>query len=804
MVTNLRRRVPASLLLFLLLTLGAHAQGTRGTDFWGGFIYNVVGGQLPQLQVFVVSHINTTGTISNPLSGWSQNFGVPANTGIVLTIPAPLFMSFGSEGAENKAFHITTFDSVEVYCMNYLPAELDASFLLPTAALGKSYRVLSYSGTVSPTGPLPSQFQIVATQDGTNIEITPAATTLAGHPAGTPFSIALDAGQVYQVQSESDLTGSLVRALNDKSFAVFAGVVQTVVPPTATQFADHLYEELYPMERWGTYFVALPLLTRGRDLYRVMAGADNTTVAVQGMPPFVLNAGEFREFDLSQPTVIQSSDAVEIAQYSYSGQVDFNSYSDPAVQMINPVDHVSHDLIFESFPEGAITDHYVNLLTLNASLDQVMLDGSPIGAQFVPVPGDPFYAYARLHVGAGAHHVTSYWGVNAGVYGFGSASAYSYAAGAENLRPCATPVIRALGDTVFCKGGSVGLDAGPGFKSYQWSSGQGTQSIVADSSGTYAVITVDSSGCQRLSRPVHVTVNPLPSAAIAVAPDSVICPCDSAVLTAPPGLKYTWSTGSAAQRIAVRTAGTYSLSVADTFGCIAASSVTIAIDDATPIVALGGGSAAPSEHLRIPLHVVNRGDIENCGLVDYTVTVRFNKTLLHLENVNGAAVTGNTVDSTSRTLTISGVRGGDTLAMLEFSAALGDAESTPITIESFQWTKCSAVHTDTAGGTFTLLGICTDGGPRLLEVRSASGLKSIAPNPAGDDVTIDCQIIEPGSVDLYLADAAGHRVITLLRRTVAPGPLSVGLNTLRLASGVYYCVLETPSQRFVRQLHVVR
>lgn len=77
------------------------------------------------------------------------------------------------------------------------------------------------------------------------------------------------------------------------------------------------------------------------------------------------------------------------------------------------------------------------------------------------------------------------------------------------------PTITANGPTEFCYGGSVVLDAGPGYIAYLWTSGSPTQSITVSESGDYGVEVLDANGCissPLVVDPVTVTVwNPQPS-----------------------------------------------------------------------------------------------------------------------------------------------------------------------------------------------------------------------------------------------------------------------------------------------------
>jgi gliding motility-associated-like protein len=62
-------------------------------------------------------------------------------------------------------------------------------------------------------------------------------------------------------------------------------------------------------------------------------------------------------------------------------------------------------------------------------------------------------------------------------------------------------------------------DAGPGFSSYVWSTGETTQTILVDSAGTYYVTVTDAYGCAGISDPIDVIINYPPE--INAYPDTV-------------------------------------------------------------------------------------------------------------------------------------------------------------------------------------------------------------------------------------------------------------------------------------------
>ena len=70
------------------------------------------------------------------------------------------------------------------------------------------------------------------------------------------------------------------------------------------------------------------------------------------------------------------------------------------------------------------------------------------------------------------------------------------------------PVVDLANDTSICNTCSITLDAGTGFTSYSWSTGENTQTITVDSVGTYIVQIIDSNGCSNID---SITISFLPT-----------------------------------------------------------------------------------------------------------------------------------------------------------------------------------------------------------------------------------------------------------------------------------------------------
>jgi hypothetical protein len=171
------------------------------------------------------------------------------------------------------------------------------------------------------------------------------------------------------------------------------------------------------------------------------------------------------------------------------------------------------------------------------------------------------------------------------------------------VNPAAT--ITPAGNTTFCSGGSVTLNANTGTGlTYQWKkygnpiSGATSSSYVATGSGSYRVVVTNASGCSASATPVIVTVNPLPTATATASGSTAICPGSSVTLNANTGagLNYQWRkysndiSGATGATYAATGSGTYKVRVTDANGCSKTSnniSVTVLPSPTATITATG-------------------------------------------------------------------------------------------------------------------------------------------------------------------------------------------------------------------------
>ena len=136
-----------------------------------------------------------------------------------------------------------------------------------------------------------------------------------------------------------------------------------------------------------------------------------------------------------------------------------------------------------------------------------------------------------------------------------------------------TPTISASGPTTFCQGGSVTLTSSSATGN-TWSTGEITQSITVNASGTYTLSFIDANGCTSGIASSIVSVNSSPTTpTISANGPTTFCQGGTVTLTSSEASGNTWSTGETTQSIIVNSSGNYSVTVGAS-GCSATSTTT--------------------------------------------------------------------------------------------------------------------------------------------------------------------------------------------------------------------------------------
>lgn len=571
---------------------------TEGTDFWFGLMQNRSNYPDHYLEITVTSRLGAVFTLtygSNQLQIGNGTYQVGANSSIIVSIPYQILESSG-EGIEDKGIHLqSNTNPVNVYALNYRTQSSDVAVIYPTESLGMEYYAMCYTPPSTGTNEKNSEFLIVASKDNTKVTVTPSVHTFGGKPAGIPFIIYLNKGQSYQIQSynsnitgQGDLTGSYI--ISDKPIAFYSGAKATPIPTNGSS-RDHLFEQIPPTTTWGREYFIVPLKSRVKDTYRVLAAENNTIITIEGLNRTVtLNRGEFFEFELFSIDACQllSSKRVLLAQYCRSQDIDGNAgVGDPFMIILSPVTQKINDVTFVAYESALIRDiFYLNVITLTSEIGKISLDGStvldgkPISDYFSAFPKSA-YSYAQLKISKGTHRLENPDMLNGGflayVYGFGDRTeSYGYGVG-YNLDIQLDIEGDIKDDTlVICKGDSFELYAGSYFDKYFWNTGEMTASIKVSEEGWYDVTASTILGCTKSDK-VYVKVE---EPKINLGDDKEVCPPGFVLLDAGSGFEsYLWQDGSTNRTFIVEETGDYTVTGTNKRGCKTSDLVRVTVFD---------------------------------------------------------------------------------------------------------------------------------------------------------------------------------------------------------------------------------
>jgi hypothetical protein len=390
----------------------------EGTEFWLCFEKNYRDTKTPSdslmLELFITGDVSSNVNIEIDGINYKNSFYVQGGTIKNIKIPAEAEVK-SEEVVERLAIHITSDKPVSVYGLNRRKQTTDTYLGFSTEVLGTEYRALCY--TIS-DGLMP-QLAIVATEDGTEVEITPAVTTTK-HAARKAYTVNLKKGDVFQVvardlmSSRTDLTGTYIKS--NKKIAVFSGHQCAYVPPKEIA-CNHLVEQMPPIPSWGKHFYIGRLQPRLRYTYRVLANEDETRVFEDNKLVRILNAGEYYESIGDHNIQVTASKPVLVAEYS-QGFKSGDMIGDPMMLLISPTQQFLRQYRFAT-PINGSWKHYVNVVVPTQAINSIKLDGFPVDTSRFETLGLSRYSIGYIPVEFGSHLLEGSMPFGMYSYGFG-------------------------------------------------------------------------------------------------------------------------------------------------------------------------------------------------------------------------------------------------------------------------------------------------------------------------------------------------------------------------------------------------
>lgn len=427
----------------------------------------------------------------------------------------------------NYGLHITATENVSVFVIMRTPQySMDASNALPVTALQSEYYLQDFQPNANGVDKPVTMTTILATENNTKVTITPKGNTYGKQNSGTPYSITLNQGQTYYLISEAgkQLAGSHIVAQGGKKIAVYVGSPVTRLPGGVAA-RDGLFEQMMPIDYWGTQFIATRSMQKDGNIIGITATQNGTELKVDGYTQTFINEGETYYILLQSPSdpysknqskiechidqiimadaaYIETSCPCAVINYdtgnSFAGATNseiVDGQGDPSSVWISPIQQRINKITFGACYTKKTQAHFLNVVTetatctnttLTAYMGQYSSDWSD-KLIWTQVPGNPTYSYARVQIGNNTETIKVFTlendrGFIAHVYGNGEDESYAYSAGSAAVEQG----VNVNGETFingyrsgkkYCFGDEITFDANVGtdqISRVDWNFGDGT------------------------------------------------------------------------------------------------------------------------------------------------------------------------------------------------------------------------------------------------------------------------------------------------------------------------------------------
>ncbi len=371
------------------------------------------------------------------------------------------------------------------------------------------------------------------------------------------------------------------------------------------------------------------------------------------------------------------------------------------------------------------------------------------------------------------------------------------------------PIADAGADVSVCEGSTTSLGGAPagingiGPLSYAWSPSAGLSDSTAANpalttsvGGSYQLLVTDSLGCFGVDT-VVVTTTPPPADFLSA--DTTLCAGSNIQLTTAPGLSFLWSTGDTTQSVMVG-AGTFSVSLTDSAGCV--GSDTVVVSEAIAVEISGDEALCPDATGTLSTNIASGSYFWTTG--DTTAML-----MIPVGGIYGVSVTDafgcvssdsiEVADLPAPIADLGFIKTNLTYAFSDFSAGnptawrwtFGDGDTSSLP---------NPVHTYATGGLYVVTLIITNdcgNDTTTIELNSVSidgglGQASIAimPMPSHGQFTFEVAGISASSLNVQLIDMNG-RTCDNWHFTQTSQVISQSVNASELAKGIYLLRFST-------------
>jgi len=201
-------------------------------------------------------------------------------------------------------------------------------------------------------------------------------------------------------------------------------------------------------------------------------------------------------------------------------------------------------------------------------------------------------------------------------------------------------------------------------------------------------------------------------------------------------------------------------------------------------------SGYAGEEIEIPIQLISQENIAQSGITSIDMDLSFNPTLL-----SPIGYTVEIINDTLGKISMKNIpiiaESGKILHTIRCIVGLGNAEQCSLDLSNLTLYGGTA-NINIVNGKFILLGICEEGGTRLINPGKATSLMRIHPNPSKGIMSVDLELIEQGLTKVRIMDIQGNVMVE--RELIdSIGSTTVLFDMEKYGAGVYYIEVRTPT-----------
>lgn len=213
--------------------------------------------------------------------------------------------------------------------------------------------------------------------------------------------------------------------------------------------------------------------------------------------------------------------------------------------------------------------------------------------------------------------------------------------------------------------------------------------------------------------------------------------------------------------------------------------------------------AYPGDIIKIPIRLFKQENLELSQVTSLKTDFSFNSTLLWSLDFPEVKI-----DETTSKITIDNIPVnkpvGEVLKYVKFKVGLGNALGCDLKLSNGISVGGTA-NVTLQDGYLRLLGVCKQGGIRLVNGNSKAGLMKISPNPTDNNLSVEFSVTEHGYTEISIYNIMGEKVKTIFSESVEEyNTRKIDCEIPELGSGQYLIIFRTPTYNETMQLMILK